>query len=112
MQAGLSTVRDYPGVGAIRRARRRVAVLLAGRKWFDTLSAFGWTGTDERLAQLCAMLLGNEIMAWPQLALVGEPVSWPGADEFLDDELDILRRLKRRGDDVPRLAHDCWCAVS
>ena len=85
-------------------------LLFAGKGWFDTLSAFGWTGTDERLAQLCAMLLGNEIMAWPQLALVGKPESWPGADEFLEDELDILRRLKRRGDDVPRLAHVGWRA--
>lgn len=70
-------------------------------EWFHMLSAFGWPGKPDRLASLCELIVKNGIYDWPQLGFVEDPAEWNGAECFDYGELDILRKLRSRGQEAP-----------
>ena len=72
------------------------------QEWATLLRACGWRGSNDRLFELCNMIVSNDIFAWYQMGRGGDPGAWPGAQSFSASELHALRTLKLNGDQEPR----------
>ena len=61
-----------------------------------------WHGSNDRLVELCKMLVINDVCKWYQLGRCGVPDTWPGAQRFSASELQVLRTLRSNGEQEPR----------
>ena len=72
------------------------------KEWYGFLIAFGWEGDPQRLCQLCAFLVENDVAKWYQLERIRDPGTWSGAEEFDEKELGFLRSIAEAGRKRPR----------
>ena len=90
------------------------------RQWFVVLVAMGWTADEDRLRELCLLLVRNDVLHWSQLQHVAcldelagcvSLVAWAARsrlhclrlnDAFAEEELVGLRTLLRNGKKRPR----------
>ena len=80
--------------------------------WATLLRACGWQGSSDRLAELCEMLVSNDVRNWFQLGRCGDPGTWPGAQRFLASELQLLRTLRTNGAQEPRHVQHTECVAA
>ena len=46
------------------------------QEWATLLRACGWRGSNDRLFELCNMIVSNDIFAWYQMGRGGDPGAW------------------------------------
>ena len=51
---------------------------------------------------MCQMLADNELLHWEHLEHSGDPSTWGGAEQFVKEELEVLKWVSTVGRQAPR----------
>ena len=65
----------------------------SSEEWQDILKSHGWTGTEERLHELCSFL-ASEGLTWRTIGLLGGPAEW--APQFTKYEAQYLLAIGKK----------------
>ena len=71
----------------------------ARQGWQSLLMAYGWTGTEARLEELCSFLV-EEGVTWRMLDRMGDPTVW--APQFTVSEVQGLAAMAKNNQKRPR----------
>ena len=63
---------------------------MAQARWINDLRKAGLNTSEERLAVVAQVLVGNQLTSFRRLRAAGDPICWPGSKLLQADEIEFL----------------------
>ena len=63
---------------------------MAQVRWINDLRKAGLNTSEERLAVVAQVLVGNQLTSFRRLRAAGDPICWPGSKVLQADEIEFL----------------------